>query len=94
MGKIADLLGAAVANTEAAKAAPAPAAGAKTKTAAKAAPAKPAEVKIDVEAVMARLMSGPKKPTVQGVPAGIKPAVLPESWPESINPFSPKTKEA
>lgn len=95
MGKIADLLGAAVANTE--KAAEKPAAKASAGGSAapkKAVVAKPAEVVIDVEAVMARLMSGPKVPAIQKVPAGTKPAVLPASWPESINPFSPKTKEA
>lgn len=95
MGKIADLLGAAVANTQQAAEKPAAkSAGGSAKTATKTTTAKPKEVVIDVEAVMARLTSGPKVPTVQNIPAGTQPAVIPASWPEKINPFSPKTKEA
>ena len=95
MGKIADLLGAAVANTEAAKPAAAkPASAGTAKKAAAKSSAQPKEVVIDVEAVMARIMAGPKNNEPQQVPAGCAPAILPESWPKTINPFTPKTKEA
>lgn len=93
MGKIADLLGAAVANTEAAKPAAKPAAGSPKKATQKVA-AQPKEVVIDVEAVMARIMAGPKSNDPQEVPAGVAPAILPASWPKTINPFTPKNKEA